>query len=291
MPQILSVFFAVTLTHIVLYVLRQFVANMLIDLASLCYALLYHCRYRRSWSYLCGWSSGSYCRSSGQGHRRPCFLLGRLFVWSRPPSIWVMRQATMCPTWAAIRLAPTPVHLAMATGVHVSYLSSRSSRSDGSPSGRCDGLLGQPFVRPSRLSMLPWWSYLGGWSSGSDRRPSGRGHRRPCVLLGRLFVWFRPPSIWALRQATICPLRPTWAAVRLVPTAVHLGVATSDHMSYLGGRSSGSDFRPSGYEDRCPCVLCPKAPCLFRGLCPPNTQTRPPLTPPILRWAGSVHVD
>ena len=55
---------------------------------------------------------------------------------------------------------------------------------------------------------------------------------------------------------------PTWAAVRLVPTAVDLGDATGDNVSYLGGRSSGSDPRssgsdprPSGHGDRRPCVL------------------------------------
>ena len=236
----------------------------MIALASLCYALFYHCPYNRSWSYLCGWSFGSYRRPSGRGHRRPCFLLGRLFVWTRPPSIWAMRQATMCPTWAAVRLAPTPVHLAMATGVHVSYLSNRSSSSDGRPSGRCDGLLGQPFVQSHGCPCGrggPTWaagrlaptavhlaeatgdhaSYLGGCSSGSDCRPSGRCDKRPCALPGRPFVWLRSrpsgyedrcpcvlfgrPFVW-LRRLSIRPWRrPTWAAVRLALTAAHVAVA------------------------------------------------------------------
>ena len=41
----------------------------------------------------------------------------------------------MCPIWAGVRLAPTAVHLAVATA----YLGSSSSGSDGRPCGRGDG--------------------------------------------------------------------------------------------------------------------------------------------------------
>ena len=165
----------------------------------------------------------------------------------------------MLPTWAAVRLVPTAVDLGDATGDNVSYLGGRSSgsdpRSSGSdprPSGHGDRrpcvLLEQPFVSLRWQSIWPLR-----WPTWAAVRPAFTAvHVVVVVLLERLVVWLRPPFIWPRPQAT---MRPTWAAVRLVPTAVHLGVATSDHMSYLGGRSSGSDFRPSGYEDRCPCVL------------------------------------